>query len=75
MMIDESLARLRAHRLNIDRYRRLLRTNLTALERDFIERRLREEQSELDSLAGNTFPIVMTPPKKTTSSEKIPDRG
>ena len=69
MLIDESMARLRAHRLNIDRYRRLLRTNLTGLERDFIERRLREEQSELDSLAGNIFPIVMTLPKKTTSSE------
>ena len=69
MLIDESMARLRAHRLNIDRYRRLLRTNLTGLERDFIERRLREEQSELDGLAGNTFPTVMTLPKTTTSRE------
>ena len=73
MIIDESLARLRAHRLNIDRYRRLLRTNLTGLERDFIERRLREEQSELDSLAGNTFPIVMTLPKATTSRKSCSD--
>ena len=42
-MIDENLARFRAHRNNVGRYRRLLQTNLTMLERDFIERRLSEE--------------------------------
>ena len=46
-MIDENLARLRAHRNNIARYRRLLQTNLTVLERDFIERRLAEEETAL----------------------------
>ena len=40
MMIDENVARLRAHSNNISRYRRLLRTQLTALERDFIEQSL-----------------------------------
>jgi len=45
-MIEENVARLRARRQNIDRYNRLLRTNLTALERDFIKRRIAEEQSE-----------------------------
>ena len=57
-MIDESLARLCAHRENIDRYRRLMRTNLTALEQDFIERRITEEQLALDRLVAET--IVMT---------------
>jgi hypothetical protein len=57
-MIDESLARLCVHRQNIDRYHRLLRTNLTALEQDFIERRITEEQLALDRLVAET--IVMT---------------
>ena len=54
MMVNENLARLCAHRQNIDRYRRLLRTSLTALERDFIERRTAEEQSALECLADDT---------------------
>jgi hypothetical protein len=49
-MAEESLARLRTHRNNIDRYRRLLETKLTDFERQFIETRLSEEQSALDAL-------------------------
>ena len=48
---DEKLARLRAHDNNISRYRRLLETNLSELERGFIERRLNEEMSAVESLA------------------------
>jgi hypothetical protein len=48
---DEELARLRAHANNISRYRRLLKTNLSELERGFIERRLSEERSAVESLA------------------------
>ena len=36
-----------AHRANIDRYRRLLKTDLTVNERQFIERRLGEEEEAL----------------------------
>ena len=36
-MIDESLARLRAHGQNLSRYRRLLQGNLSDLERDYVE--------------------------------------
>jgi hypothetical protein len=50
-MIDEKFARLRTFRNNINRYRRLLRTELSALERQFIERRLNEEESAMESLA------------------------
>ena len=50
-MIDQQLARLRTHRSNIQRYRNLLQTNLTELERQFVEKRLIEEQSNLESLA------------------------
>jgi hypothetical protein len=48
---DEMLARLRAHDNNISRYRRLLETDLSELERGFIERRLKEEMSAVESLA------------------------
>ncbi|WP_198164242.1 hypothetical protein [Bradyrhizobium jicamae] len=50
-MIDHQLARLRAHHRNIQRYRNLLQTSLTELEREFIEKRLTEEQSNLEGLA------------------------
>ena len=52
-MIDEQLARLRTHRNNIQRYRNLLQTNLTELERQFVEKRLAEEQSNLEILAAS----------------------
>lgn len=50
-MTDETLARLRAHDNNISRYKRLLRTNLSDLERRFLEQRLGEERSAVESLA------------------------
>jgi hypothetical protein len=50
-MIDRQLARLRTHRSNIQRYRNLLQTSLTEFERQFVQRRLTEEQSNLESLA------------------------
>jgi hypothetical protein len=61
MMIDENLARLRAHRNNIHRYRRLLATQLTELERIYVERRLQEEQSAMDAISADTFPFKLPP--------------
>jgi hypothetical protein len=55
-MLDERFARLRTHRNNIARYRRLLKTKLTDLERQFIERRLSEEQSEFELLSAGNLP-------------------
>jgi hypothetical protein len=46
-MIAVRVALTQVHRNNIDRYRRLLRTRLTDLERQFIERRLAEELGAL----------------------------
>jgi hypothetical protein len=51
MMIDDQLAR--AHRNNIQRYRHLLQTSLTEFERQFVERRLNEEQSKLEILLSS----------------------
>ena len=64
IMIDENLARLRAHRQNIERYRRLLETSLSVLERDFVQRRIAEEEAALDRLASDTFPLVLKMPRK-----------
>jgi hypothetical protein len=61
-MLDAYLARIRAYRNNIDRYRRLLRTRLSDLERQFIERRMAEEQTALDALAAEAFPIAFAAP-------------
>ena len=54
MIDDQHLARLRAHRSNIQRYRNLLQTSLTELERQFVEKRLTEEQSNLERLAAHS---------------------
>jgi hypothetical protein len=45
MAMDESGARLRSHLRNIDRYENLLKTHLTELELQYLERRLLEERS------------------------------
>jgi hypothetical protein len=49
-MVDDQLAR--AHRNNIQHYRHLLQTSLTEFERQFVERRLNEEQSKLEILVS-----------------------
>jgi hypothetical protein len=62
-MTEETIARLRAHRNNIDRYRRLLKTQLSEVERQYLERRLSEEQSamEIGSRAVERPPIRVGP--------------
>jgi hypothetical protein len=55
-MIDENCVHLRARRNNVRRYRRLLQTELTELERRYIERRLNEEKSAMESLTSSTAP-------------------
>ena len=57
-MIDEKLALLRTHRNNISRYHRLLKTELTEFERQFVERRLSEERVAMESLAASAFPLL-----------------
>ena len=62
-MMDENIARLRTHRNNVARYRRLLQTKLRDLKREFIERRLSEEQSDYARLVAGTFPMTFKIPK------------
>jgi hypothetical protein len=67
-MFDENLARIRTHRNNIHRYRGLLQTRLSDLERDFIERRMADEQAALDALVTETFPVTFPLPKGSLSA-------
>jgi hypothetical protein len=66
-MFDENLARIRTHRNNIHRYRGLLRTQLSDLERDFIEKRMTDEQAALEALVAETFPVTFPLPKDSSS--------
>jgi hypothetical protein len=61
----------RTHRNNIHRYRGLLRTELSELERDFIEKRMAEEQIALDTLVAETFPVTFPFPKEPSSSSSM----
>ena len=56
MMTEVTLERLRAHQKNVDRYRKLLATRLSDLERAYIERRLAEEQASMKALLQQAFP-------------------
>ena len=51
MSADLDRVLLRAHRANIARYRRILKSNLTRTEREFIERQLGEEIEALSKIA------------------------
>ena len=68
MTIDQNLARLRAHRNNVHRHRRLLATQLSNLERAYIERRLSEEQASMEALSQKTFPFSL-PPARSAAGE------
>jgi len=49
-MIDFNTARVRRHRQNIERYCRLLATELTDLERQYLHKRIAEEYAQLEGL-------------------------
>lgn len=55
-MTGHHLERLRAHRNNIRRYRRLLETSLTDLERSYIEERLLDERASVEALLREAYP-------------------
>jgi hypothetical protein len=67
-MTEENLARLRTHRNNIHRYRGLLRTQLTDLERGFIETRISEEMEAAKRLSNETFPFEFRLPSQQSGN-------
>ncbi|QIG94907.1 MULTISPECIES: hypothetical protein [unclassified Bradyrhizobium] len=58
-MIDENFVLLRCHRNNIHRYRKLLATELSELERQYLERRISEEQTAIETLSMAIFPLEL----------------
>jgi hypothetical protein len=50
MVMDERIARLHAHMRNVDRYQNLLKTKLTEVELQFLEKRLSEERFAIATL-------------------------
>jgi hypothetical protein len=67
-MLDENLARIRTRHNNIHRYRKMLKTKLSDLEREFIEKRMADEQTALDALVAETFPVTFPFPKESSST-------
>ena len=47
MKTDLRCIRIKAHRTNIDRYRKLLADRLTRVEREYVMRRIAEERAEI----------------------------
>jgi hypothetical protein len=66
-MYDQSIARLRTHQRNIERYNNMLKTRLTATERQFVERRLSEERFSIAMLQ------FMSPPRGDQTGIDLPD--
>jgi hypothetical protein len=51
-VIDFHTFQARGHRQNIERYCRLLATDLTELERQYLHKRIAEEYAQLERLQG-----------------------
>jgi hypothetical protein len=51
-VIDFHTTQARGHRQNIERYCRLLATELTELERQYLHKRIAEEYAQLERLQG-----------------------
>lgn len=56
-MTEMQKAMVFAHRANINRYHRLLKTKLSEIEREFVERRLDEEEKALLEIAQRVMLI------------------
>lgn len=68
-MIDFKTAQVRRHRQNIERYSRLLATELTDLERQYLHKRTAEEYAQLKRLEKAAFRV--TPWQDDTRVEQM----
>ncbi len=71
-MSDYASACMRTHRNNIARYCELLETELSEVERKYIQARLWEALSELQVLSASTFPLSIAAPADVAH---LPARG
>jgi hypothetical protein len=70
MMTDFRSAKILRHRRNIQRYARLLATELTELERQYVHKRIAEEQAEMERL--QTSPPEQVEPVITAEAANPP---
>ena len=57
--MDERIARLRAHKRNIERYQDLLKTKLNEVELQYLEKRLSEERFAIAMLNFMSPPAAL----------------
>lgn len=57
-MLEETSARLRTHHKNLQRYRQLLDTGLTDVEREYISKRLSEEEAAIEALSAKMLTVA-----------------
>jgi hypothetical protein len=63
-MNDLLAVKIRTHRRNIQRYSRLLATSLSDLERQYLHKRIADEQAELERCELQSSSPARTPPGK-----------
>lgn len=68
MTLEEKLVRLRGYSNNIRRYRRLLETRLSDIEREYVEGRILAERAALEALA----PDMSWPREMADSAGRAP---
>jgi hypothetical protein len=61
MKFERDTTKRFAHKANIARYQKILAGHLSPAERDFVERRVAEEQGALRNLAEGLAPEIMNP--------------
>lgn len=54
--MDKEIARLRTHQKNIERYQSLLKTDLSEVEQQYLEKRLSEERLAMATLRSMMAP-------------------
>jgi hypothetical protein len=64
-MIGFHAAQVRGHRRNIERYCRLLATELTDLERQYLHKRIAEEHAQLERLEKSQAETGSRPSRST----------
>jgi len=74
-MDREARAVVRAHQNNINRYCRLLGTDLTELERDYVRKRIVEETHQLEKLLKSPQRSKRARPVSYTISQPISRDG
>jgi hypothetical protein len=69
---DETTVRILVHRQNIRRYKSLLATPLTDVERSFVKRRVAEEEAEICRLNAQRWDMSAGQPLAWASAEPAP---